>query len=97
MSSTDQSDGTRTGPLTILRRLDATVTKWGYGVSGWAGVFVGAVSALLAEDVAAFLSLSDAPLGATLAEPFVLLVMVYGLLGVAYQYRQRYGGPSCRV
>ncbi|MFB6269503.1 MAG: hypothetical protein ABEH83_06140 [Halobacterium sp.] len=97
MPSADQSTETARRPLTALWKLDARVGKWGYSVSGWAGVFIGAVSALLADDVAAALSLAETPLPETLAEPLVLLVMVYGLLGVAYQYRKRYGGPSCRV
>ncbi|MXR20096.1 hypothetical protein [Halobacterium bonnevillei] len=97
MTSADNTSDARTGLLSKLRRIDCTISRWGYGVSGWAGVFIGAVSALLADDLAAWLSLSATPLPDTLTEPLVLLVLVYGLLGVAYEYRQRYGGPSCRV
>ena len=96
MSPTDQSSDTSYSPLTALRRVDARIGKWGYGVSGWAGVFVGAVSALLAEDVVELLSLTATPLPAVFAEPLVLLVLMYSLLGVAYAYRQRFAGPTCR-
>lgn len=77
-----------------FRRLDATVSKWGYSVSGWAGVFVGGI-AMLAADWAA--ETVEYGLLGSLVAPLVWLAFVYGLLALAYTYRKRTGGPSCSI
>lgn len=93
VSSNDTTD--RSSLLTRLCRLDGSISKWGYGVSGWAGVFIGVFALTVAEEAVAALPQSAVPLPESLLEPLVLLVLVYVSLGVAYTYRQRYGGPSC--
>lgn len=83
------------GLVRRLRAADATVSKWGYGVSGWAGVFVGGFSMFAAQFASEAIALSG--LAHSLVAALVWLVAVYGLLALAYRYRQRRGGPSCSV
>jgi len=78
-----------------LHRLDARVSGWGYEVSGWAGLFVGVVAALVTQEVMAGVHLGDTLDG--LAAAGLLLVLAYAGLGLAAAYRRRAGGPSCSV
>jgi hypothetical protein len=87
----------RTGLLSTVRRFDARLSKWGYGISGWAGVLIGVFSLVVAEELVAALPVSRLPIPEAVVEPLVVLVLVYASLGVAYHYRQRFGGPSCNV
>jgi hypothetical protein len=80
-----------------LSRFDARISKWGYGISGWAGLVIGVFSLVVAEELAAALPVSNVPIPEALLEPLLLLLIVYSSMGAAYHYRQRYGGPSCDV
>jgi len=81
--------------LGAARALDRRVSGWGYEVSGWAGLFVGAVAALLSQEVMEGVTLPD-PAG-SLAGAALLLVLSYLGLWLAAVYRRRRGGPSCRA
>jgi hypothetical protein len=83
------------GLVRRLRAADATVSKWGYGVSGWAGVFVGGAAMFAAQFASEEIALSG--VAHSLVAPVVWLVAVYGLLALAYRHRQRRGDPACRV
>jgi hypothetical protein len=89
------SENSTTGLASKLRAADATVSKWGYGVSGWAGVVVGGIAMFAAQSASETAALSG--VAHSLVAPLVWLVAVYGLLALAYRYRQRRGGPSCSV
>jgi hypothetical protein len=89
------SDNSHTGIGRTLRAADATVSKWGYGVSGWAGVLVGGAAMLAAQTASEQITISG--VAHALVAPTVWLVAVYALLAVAYRYRQRRSDPSCSV
>lgn len=96
MSANDAS-AERNSLVATLCRFDARISKWGYGISGWAGLLIGVFSLVVAEELVAALPLSNFPVPESLLEPLVLLGIVYLSMGVAYHYRQRYGRPSCDV
>jgi hypothetical protein len=96
MSANDTSSE-RNSLVGTLCRFDARISKWGYGISGWAGLLIGVFSLVVAEELVAALLLSNVSIPEALLEPLVLLLIVYSSMGATYHYRQRYSGPSCDV
>jgi len=89
MSDTSESNGN--GIANPLRAVDARINGWAHQITGWQGLFVGAVTIALGQKVAAWLPLSD--FYSTLALFPITLALLYVQLFVAARYfADRTGG-----
>jgi hypothetical protein len=89
MSDTSETnDGSFPRPL---RAFDARINGWAHQLSGWQGLFIGAITIAVGQNVAEWLPLSD--LYSTLALFPITLALLYVQLFVAARYfADRTGG-----
>ena len=89
MSDTPESNGN--GIPNPLQAVDARINGWANRISGWQGLFVGAITIAVGHKVAAWLPLSD--FYSTLALFPITLALLYVQLFVAARYfADRAGG-----
>lgn len=86
---TETSDSNGTPLLDTLRSFDSQMNRWACAISGWEGIFIGALTVVFAEEFVELVPLSD--VYATLALFPTTLALLYILLFVA----ARYGRGGC--
>jgi hypothetical protein len=89
MSDTPESNGTGIG--NPLRAVDARINGWAHQISGWQGLFIGAITVAVGQTLVGWLPLSD--FYSTLALFPITLALLYVQLFVAARYvADRTGG-----